>query len=309
MPMMRCDLPPEVFAAIAMSPQLSHADRTAVAQVCRAAREATACEHFWRQLLACQMQPILDAFFQGRLPGPPPHVTWRVHYVYMHHSWKHLASARTGRKLVQVGKQKKSGRAPHELTSFWSLFDELLVGTPLPATFGVYDVTEFERHHPGIELHDAAELADATEWFETAGHSDAALLKLATLAVPGLQELPYDRSLPRLDGSDARRPSMCRRIALEIAPIGAAALIAWLLVWGGTHADESLHAVLAPLLVTVYLVVQLAHKTCADLFATTSTVLQANPLAPVDAKTQGGHAEPQEEETVGQRHRHEGGDS
>ena len=43
-----------------------------------------------------------------------------------------------------------------------------------------------------------AEAEDATTYFEMAAHSDAALRRLATLAVPGLEALPYDRELEAL---------------------------------------------------------------------------------------------------------------
>jgi hypothetical protein len=105
-----------------------------------------------------------------------------------------MAQRRTGRLLVQIGQQQFSGRQPHEVLPLSSLWSELW-RSERPSRHGIYDVTDFSPRHPGIELKDAAELVDATEWFEMNGHSDEALRKLATLAVPTLEALPYDREL------------------------------------------------------------------------------------------------------------------
>ena len=55
--------------------------------------------------------------------------------------------------LIQIAEQQMSGRKPHELQSLWSLWAR----REPPATYGVYDVSDFSDHHPGIELRDAAE--------------------------------------------------------------------------------------------------------------------------------------------------------
>ena len=65
--------------------------------------------------------------------------------------------------------------------------------------------------HPGIDLSDAAELADGTELFEMNGHCDAAIRKLRTLVVPGLEALPYDLEV------EARRTlAQCNSVATSL---------------------------------------------------------------------------------------------
>ena len=60
-------------------------------------------------------------------------------------------------------------------------------------------MTDFVDDHPGAQvLAEAAALADATEYFDMAAHSDAALARLATLAVPGCERLRYDREVEAL---------------------------------------------------------------------------------------------------------------
>ena len=59
------DLPPEVYAAIASSKGLSYSDIGALAQLCRASRDACSCDRFWQDRLLLDMRPILDSFFDG----------------------------------------------------------------------------------------------------------------------------------------------------------------------------------------------------------------------------------------------------
>ena len=41
-------------------------------------------------------------------------------------------------------------------------------------------------------------MEDASDWFEMNAHSDAAIRRLESMAVPGLERLPYDVELERL---------------------------------------------------------------------------------------------------------------
>ena len=199
-------LPPEMLRGVMGA--LRAADLLAVSRVDRACRAAASDALLWRSLLANDLRPMLHAFFAGEAPAPHEGRSWRQHYFELRAGWKRLAAERTGRLLVQVGAQRPSGRGPHEVPSLWCT-------TARPATYGVYDVSAFSAEHPGIELHEAAALADATEWFEMAAHSDAALRRLATLAVPGLEALPYDRELEALR---ARRRSSSALLHLSSVP-------------------------------------------------------------------------------------------
>lgn len=195
-------LPPELLHGVMAT--LRAADMLAVARVDRACR-AAATDDLWRALLARDLAPMLEAFFDGEVPAPCEGRSWRQQYFDVRFGWKRLAAERAGRLLVQIGAQRPSGRGPHEVPSLWC-------STVRPATYGVYDVTAFSAEHPGIELREAAALADATEWFEMAAHSDAALRRLAALAVPGLEALPYDRELEALR---TRRRSSCSSAPLN----------------------------------------------------------------------------------------------
>ena len=110
------------------------------------------------------MQPIFDAFFDGKAPPARAGLSPKQHYFDVYRGWKQSAQQRTGRLLVQVGKQRPSGRGRHEVESLTSLWTEW--GTPVPHTYSIFDVTDFSEHHPGIELQEAAAVADATAWFE-----------------------------------------------------------------------------------------------------------------------------------------------
>ena len=61
-------------------------------------------------------------------------------------------------------------------------------GVCKPTTYDIYDVTRFVDQHPcsSYFLRKCAGPADATALFEMAGHSDAAIGRLAMLRVPGL---------------------------------------------------------------------------------------------------------------------------
>lgn len=177
--------------------RLDAIDLLSLALVSREWRDAAEDPRVWCRLTARHLKPILDAFFNGAIPLPPSARSWKRHYFCFRVDWKRQAQRHTGRLLVQVGAQAESGRGPGETVSLCSLWDELFFGTPLPPTYGVYDVTRFADEHPGADLIilDACELGDATSTFEMAAHSDAALRRLETLVVPGLAALPYDHSL------------------------------------------------------------------------------------------------------------------
>ena len=171
----------------------------ALARVSKACRVAAEDEAVWKSCLHRALLPITRAFFEGRLPEPDNGTTWKRHFFEMERSWKLRAQTSTGRLLVQIRAQRMSGRGPHELSSFWDLTcGRGWESPPEPsATYGVYDVTDFIHQHPGSDLiiHDSILMPDASSVFEMAAHSDHAMRKLATLAVPGLEALPYDQGL------------------------------------------------------------------------------------------------------------------
>jgi len=91
-----------------------------------------------------------------------------------------------------------------------------------PARYGVYDVTDFIDAHPGAELYDFGRAADATDMFEMAAHSDEAVRRLRTLAVRGLESLPYPSDLEALRKRSERRrgehtAEVCRHFAVAMA--------------------------------------------------------------------------------------------
>ena len=109
-------LPPELRVEVAS--HLEPAGLLALGAACRACRAAADHDSLWRELLHRQLRPMLQAFFDGVLPPPEaPGRSWKRHYFDFRSSWKRLAQKRTGRLLVQIGKQRPSGRVPHELIS------------------------------------------------------------------------------------------------------------------------------------------------------------------------------------------------
>ena len=150
-------LPPELRVEVAS--HLQPAGLLALGGVCRACRAAADHESLWTEMLHRQLQPMLHAFFDGVLPPPEvPGRSWKRHFFDFRGSWKHLAQKKTGRLLVQIGKQRPSGRAPHELISMLDV--SVLWWPPRPDTYSVYDVTTFVHRHPGADLiiTDAAEV-------------------------------------------------------------------------------------------------------------------------------------------------------
>eukprot|EP00441_Pelagodinium_beii_P030015 CAMPEP_0197710114 /NCGR_PEP_ID=MMETSP1338-20131121/128794_1 /TAXON_ID=43686 ORGANISM="Pelagodinium beii, Strain RCC1491" /NCGR_SAMPLE_ID=MMETSP1338 /ASSEMBLY_ACC=CAM_ASM_000754 /LENGTH=361 /DNA_ID=CAMNT_0043294047 /DNA_START=6 /DNA_END=1091 /DNA_ORIENTATION=- len=198
------------------SDQFNALDLLRLSEVCRGLMTETGNFQVWRKLLAQQLQPMSDAFFDRNLPSPSKGKTWKQHYFEFRVSWKQFAQQQTGRMLVQIGKQELSGRGLYggiSLSSLWSPWH-----ATKPKTYGVYDVTEFSHHHSGIELHLAAELVDATDLFEMNGHCDAAIRMLESLAVPGLENLTYDQEIEELRKHQLRRYDL-RPIAFVIMPL------------------------------------------------------------------------------------------
>ena len=116
-------LPPELQVEVAS--HLEPAGLLALGAACRACRAAADHDSLWRELLHRQLRPMVEAFFDGVLPPPEaPGRSWKRHYFDFRSSWKRLAQKRTGRLLVQIGKQRPSGRVPHELIS-WLDMSEL----------------------------------------------------------------------------------------------------------------------------------------------------------------------------------------
>ncbi|CAK0902200.1 unnamed protein product [Prorocentrum cordatum] len=187
-------LSPEHLSQVAGS--LGAVDLLAASCACRALRAAAGGDGVWRALLVRHLQPVLVAFFGGVPPPPAAGRSWKVHFFEFRVAWKRLVQERTGRLLIQVGAQLPCGRGPNESLSLWALLES----AEKPQTYGVYDVTSFADDHPGSDLvlRSAAGLVDATGTFESAAHSDAALRRLASLAVPGLEALPYDYELEKM---------------------------------------------------------------------------------------------------------------
>eukprot|EP00966_Prymnesium_polylepis_P074104 1719787-Prymnesium_polylepis.1 len=133
-------------------------------------------EAVWRERLEQRHRRVLAVLFGGVAPAPHPPLMWKQHYFDFAARWKERAEQSTGRVLLVIG-------------------DRVLGGGG--ATYGVYDVTEYRFQHPGAEmlLAEAAEERDATELFEITSHSMAARRTLKSLAVAGLEALPYDEEL------------------------------------------------------------------------------------------------------------------
>ena len=226
-PLPLLELPPEVLFLVFSSDKLSAVDTLSICRVCRRLRSVGEDERIWTKVIALYLGPVLDAYFDGQIPSPSHlqqhwhfdgcHASWKCHFFTLKAHWKALAQERSGRLLVQIGKQELSGRTPGELLS---TFAE--VNPAPPRTYGIYDVTDF-THHPGIALAEAAGVEDATEWFEMNAHSDVAIRRLESLAVPGLSALPYDADLEQM-----RRRR--RRGRVDTSSLSWGAMLVWLLV-------------------------------------------------------------------------------
>ena len=208
-------LPPELLSIVAArcSP-VSLLDLALASRRCCAVAED---DSIWKLQLTRSLQSVAEAFFEGILPSPESQTTWKRHYFALHRTWKKLAQERTGRLLVQISAQEMCGRRPNELDHFLELTNSWWHwGIDRPPTYGVYDVTDFITEHPGSDLiiDDAANMADASSVFEMAAHSDLALRRLATLAVPGLEALPFDQELEQLR---TRRSAWSRQSWLTLA--------------------------------------------------------------------------------------------
>ena len=164
------ELPSEVQFLVVSSDELSAVDALSICRVCRRLRSIGEDERLWRNFITLYLRPVLDVYFDGRVPRPTElqqyhydddghtrHTSWKCHFFLLRRHWKALAQRRSGRQLVQIGKQGLSGRGPGDLLS---IFAEV---SPASRTYGIYDVTDF-THHPGIALDEAAVIEDATEW-------------------------------------------------------------------------------------------------------------------------------------------------
>jgi len=202
-------LPSELLLDVAIN--LGPVDLLSLALVCPSCSRVAQDPRLWQALVAQRMQPMIQTFFDDVAPQPQPSHTWKQHFFEFDRSWKMQAQQRSNRLLVQVGEQQLSGRDRHETVPLYCLWSE--IWAPAPRWYGVYDLTDFSDSHPGSDLiiSDAAAAADATNWFEMAAHSDTALRVLKTMAVPGMEALPYDTELRSLRQS-WRQPSICRSI-------------------------------------------------------------------------------------------------
>ena len=197
-------LPPEILVLVL--DRLDSADLIAAQPICRALQAAASDELLWRSRLTAQLGPVVEAFFDGALPPPRPGLSWKCHYFEFHATWLRLAQERTGRVLLKIGARPPLPPSPRDWSAFlwgegkenWRRHDR---------TYGVYDVTDFMERHPGSPdlLLEAAVRADATHSFEMGAHSNAAMQMLATLAVPGLEAVPYCPEIEELQ----QRPRRC----------------------------------------------------------------------------------------------------
>jgi len=178
------------------SHQLNAVDLLRLAEVCRGLMNEAGNYQIWRELLAQELQPMVDAFFDRELPSPSEGQTWKQHYFEFRWSWKELAQRQTGRTLVQIGKQELSGQGLFQLGPFCSLWSGWAAARP--RAYGVYDVTDFSQQSCSTELRLAADLVDATDLFEMYAHSDAATRLLEAMVVPGLEHLPYNPEIEEL---------------------------------------------------------------------------------------------------------------
>ncbi len=216
------ELPPDLLRSIAG--HLGAADLHALSLASAICREVALDDLLWRALLHRQLRPILDAFFDGAAPHPAAGVSWRRHFFAFGVSWKRLAQRRSGRLLVQVATQQME-RDERVFPAWGSL--SIIRGTAesrVP-TYGVHDVTDMADKHPGSRavILQAASDRDATNLFKLLPHSDAAIKKLASLAVPGLEALPYD-----LEGRQGAARSSWRldRDLVCAGAVGVAAVVA-----------------------------------------------------------------------------------
>ena len=183
-------LPTELWAHIVQ--QTDAPSVLALACTCQEAMvwEADNSEQLWSALLKEQHSTILATLFDGDpLFKRPPEISARRWFSVFTSSWLSLAQQRTGRVLLRLDSRCED---PDAAGWRFQLFGLGSAGR-CPAMFTVYDVTSYAPHHPGAErlLLDAASLEDASESFGMGRHSTAARRLLRTMALEGLQGVPY----------------------------------------------------------------------------------------------------------------------
>mmetsp|Transcript_27285 Transcript_27285/g.58776 ORF Transcript_27285/g.58776 Transcript_27285/m.58776 type:complete len:302 (-) Transcript_27285:378-1283(-) len=229
------ELPSELLSIIAA--QLDAYSLLALASVSCELNAASANPHVWSTLLHRQYRKILDALFDSQAPQPSAGCAWKTHYFRFSSRWKKLAMARSGRMLLVISSAEAAPQPVSWSGCDWHVYDEadqeIADLTDSPRTFGVYDVTDFARRHPGADelLLKAAEERDASSLFAITGHSNEARKILQALVVPGLEELPFDDDIGRAKRRCHVRPQHGLRSALgasiAVVLIFGAVLIHW----------------------------------------------------------------------------------
>ena len=170
----------------------------------------------WRRIFLEEHEAVIRVLFDGRVPDPPCGVSWRHHYLKFSSTWLSLAQERSERILLRMSTEC----VDHcERWSWWRR-------SPAPRTFAVYDVTSYAPRHPGAEtlLLDAATQEDATDLFGLGRHSAYARRLLQSLAVPGLEAVPYGQGLVRLRRPRVRQPLLPRPRAVGVFLVQAAVI-------------------------------------------------------------------------------------
>lgn len=214
-------LPLELLVAVAS--HLEADGLLALALVCTDARLAGQDQHVWRALLLRHQRVVLAALFHRQMPEPRDGNTWQQHFFDFDRSWKQIAQERTGRLLLRISTSATQPRQwwaeLHTLNPLRPRDSRRRAGEPCAGgqgartlrtdggTYGVFDVTEYRKLHPGIErmLVEACDEYDATDSFEEIGHTNDARRVLRSLVVPGLEAVPYDADLHVLRHRASRR--------------------------------------------------------------------------------------------------------
>lgn len=161
---------------------------------------------------------MIGVLFGGEVPRPASGRSWKQHaYDFDAGQWRELIRERDGRLLLCMSSNCTAScpsyfGVPPPCPSDPPLFTvrvpyfgfqlpvhlEHLIGSR-PTSYGVFDVTDFAKHHPGGRdlLVDAALDNDCTERFDSVQHTERARQILRGLAVPGLAEVPIPPPLVR----------------------------------------------------------------------------------------------------------------
>lgn len=189
----------------------------------------------WEKVLLDRHGKVINALFQGTVPKPIPHSSWKCHVFGFDRDWLGMARRKSGRILLRMrsdcagrGSDHDFGIPPRRAHLLTVRVPWLEIGIPITVelfglgkTFGIYDVTDFVAVHPGADqiLLDAAQEDDCTDSFDASNHTERARSILRTLVVPGLEALLPLKPLARARPTPVIRVAIAMYIWLRALPV------------------------------------------------------------------------------------------